>query len=117
MEQITQAQLTKALSEFGPLKDVEIVRSRQLAFGEYASNDSAKQAIIASLPTSQGGRGGVLVDVGTDTPIRIYVETKKDKADRPPTRPRGGSPGQGTNDRGGYKSGRGRGRGGVTPAK
>lgn len=114
MEPITQAALTNALtSKFGPIKDLDIVRSKACAFLEFSSVETARRAIIASLNQSQGGEGGVYVDVGTDAPLRIYIETKKERGDRPTPRPRGGAPGVNGEGRGqgGYR-GRGTGRGG-----
>lgn len=105
--------MTQTLTtRFGPIKDIEIVRSRACAFAEFHSLDNAKRAIIASLPVSQGGEGGLRIDVGGEAgQIRIVVETKKERGDRPPPRPRGGAPGNG-DARGGFRGGRGGGRGG-----
>ena len=78
--------------------------------------DSARKAIIASLHQGQGGEGGIWIDVGGDVgQVRISVETKKEKGDRPAGRGRGvgvggGAPGPGANggpERGGSFRGRG----------
>lgn len=124
MEPITQSALSTVLAQrFGPIKDLEIVRSRACAFLEFNSLDSAKRAIIASLSQNQGGEGGVWIEVGGDIgQLRIVVETKKERGDRdrPVSRPRGGAPpvnGEargGGGGGGGYRGGRGgpgRGRG------
>ena len=72
---------------------MEIVRSRACAFIEFSSVESARKAIVASLPQGQGGEGGIRVDVGGEIgQVRILVETKKEKADRQPGRGRGGGP-------------------------
>lgn len=121
-EPVTQAALMSTLtSRFGPIKDhAEIVRSKACAFLEFQSVDSAKRAIIASLPVGQGGEGGININVGGEVGImRIIVETKKERGDRPPSRPRGGPPVNGGGDaRGGFRGrgapGGGRGR---TPPK
>ncbi len=113
-ENISQVQLSQTLtSRFGPIKELELVRSRACAFLEFASLDSARRAIIASLSQNQGGEGGVFLDVGGEH-VRIFVETKKEKGDRPPGRPhRGGATGQQVNggDRGGAPQGGGAFRG------
>ncbi|KAM6503458.1 hypothetical protein JOM56_000401 [Amanita muscaria] len=91
--QITQPLLTNALSRFGPVKDVDIVHARMCAFIEYQTVDSARRAIIASLPHKDGGEGGLFIEVGGDVgQIRLTVETKKERGDRPPNRGRGGPP-------------------------
>lgn len=55
------------------------------------------------------------IDAGGDVgQVRISVETKKERGDRPPTRPRGGAPpvnGDGRGSPGGGFRGRGRGGG------
>ncbi|KAJ2919801.1 hypothetical protein MD484_g553, partial [Candolleomyces efflorescens] len=119
-EPITQAALTTTLAQrFGPIKEAEIVRSKACAFVEFQAVESAKRAIIASLNQNLGGEGGVFIDVGGDAPIRIFIETKKERGDRPPpsNRGRGGPPvntdGRGTPFRGGRGGGRGGPRGGA----
>jgi len=114
---VSQTLLEQTLSRFGSIKDLEILRNKACAFLEFHSVDSARKAIIASLGQQQGGDGGVWVEVGGE-PHRIFIETKKDKAERGPSRPyrgaqqvnggeRGGAPQSGGNFRG-----RGSGRGG-----
>ncbi|KAF6744745.1 hypothetical protein DFP72DRAFT_65596 [Ephemerocybe angulata] len=117
-EPISQTALTTHLTQrFGPIKDIEIVRSKACAFLEFVTLDSAKRAIIASLNQGQGGEGGVYIDCGGDIGnVRINIETKKERGERPPPsgRPRGGPPVNG-DGRGGFRGGRGgpsRGRGG-----
>ncbi|KAF7426099.1 hypothetical protein PC9H_008465 [Pleurotus ostreatus] len=101
---VSQATLSQVLTtRFGPIKEVEVVHSKACAFIEFQSVDSARKAILASLPYSQGGEGGIRIDVGTDSPVRINVETKKERGDRPVSRGRGG--GMGNGDRGGYGGG------------
>ena len=115
LESVSQNQLSQTLSQrFGPVKDVEIVRSKACAFLEFLSLEAAKKAIITSLPQNQGGEGGVRIDVGGDAgQVRIFVETRKERGERPQSRPRGGGPLNGE-ARGGFRGGRGgsgRGRG------
>jgi len=115
-EPITQTQLTNVLTQrFGPIKDqAEIVRSKACAFLEFHSLDAAKRAIIACLPVAQGGEGGVRIDVGGEVgSIRIIVETRKERGDRPVSRPRGGAPVNGAGEsRGGFRGRGGAGSGG-----
>ena len=106
VETASQNQLSQTLAQrFGPLKDVEIVRSKACAFLEFLSLDAAKKAIIASLPQNQNGEGGVQIDVGGDA-VRIFVETRKERGERPQSWPRGGGPMNGE-ARGGSHGGRG----------
>jgi hypothetical protein len=95
---------------------VELVPSRACAFIEFSSVDSARKAIIASLHQGQGGEGGIWVDVGGEVgQLRISVETKKEKGDRPAGRGRvvgGGSGGGGAPGSGGSNGGPERGSGG-----
>jgi hypothetical protein len=119
LENVSQTALSGLLTQrFGPIKDVEIVRSKACAFLEFNTVESAKKAIIASLPTSQGGEGGVRIDVGGGDSVRITVETRKERGERPISRPRGGGTPNGGESRGNFRGrgGPGRGRGGP-PAK
>ncbi|KAJ7269842.1 hypothetical protein C8J57DRAFT_1323694 [Mycena rebaudengoi] len=117
IEPITQTLLTNHLNtHFGPLKDLEIVRSKACAFFEFLSLDAARRAIATSLPQSHGGEGGVWIDCGPEVGnLRISIETRKERGDRPPSRPRGGAPiggeGRGGEGRGRGEGFRGRGRG------
>ena len=103
-------------ARFGPIKELEIVRNKACAFLEFEKLESAKLAIIASLPHNMGGDGGVRIGDGDpatpnysrDAP-RITIETRKERGDRPPSKPRGGAPTGG--ERGGFRGGVGRGRG------
>lgn len=119
IEPISQTTLTGFLTQrFGAVKDVEIVRSKACAFLEFLSLDAARRAIIASLPQGQGGEGGLWIEVGGDVgQVRISVEMKKERGDRPVSRPRGGAPGAAVNGEAvgsgqGVGGGAGRGSGG-----
>jgi hypothetical protein len=90
------------------------VRGKACAFLEFGTLDAARRAIIASLPPSAGGEGGVKIDIEGTAPVKIIVETRKEKSERPTARPRTGGTGQ---ERGGAQGGfrgaaRGRGGGG-----
>ncbi|CAG7849963.1 Putative G3BP-like protein [Serendipita indica DSM 11827] len=123
-ENIPQQALEQVLStRFGPIKEVEIVRSKACAFIEFKSIDSAKKAIIASLHPGAGGEGGIRFDEEKyGSPARINVETRKERGDRPAPRGRGGVSvgvaGEGRGVAGGSQTGGGspggsyRGRGG-----
>jgi hypothetical protein len=114
IEPVSNAQLNQVLTQrFGPVKELEVVRSKACAFLEFNTLDAAKRAIIASLPNIAGGEGGIRIDCGDGAVARITVETRKERGERPISRPRGGGPPNG--DRGSFR-GRGggslRGRGG-----
>lgn len=66
------------MTRFGEVVKVEIVKAKACAFVEFAKVESARKAIIASLPQSQGGEGGVKVGEGR----QINLETRKEKEDR-----------------------------------
>ena len=88
-----QALTTALTSRFGPIKDLEIVRSKACAFLEFSTLDAARKAIITSLPQNAGGEGGVRVDIEGGGNVRITVETRKERGDRPLPR-RTAPPGQ-----------------------
>lgn len=112
VDPITNADLEALLLKHGgKIKEIEFVRSRACAFVEFEEVESARRAMVASLNTNQGGDGGILFRTEGGDSLRLFVETKKERGDRPPTRGRGGMPPQG--DRGSFR-GRGRGRGGPS---
>ncbi|QRV91420.1 nuclear transport factor 2 [Ceratobasidium sp. AG-Ba] len=114
-ESVSPAALREVLTtRFGAIKELEVVRNKACAFLEFQTVESARRAILASLPTNQGGEGGIRI--GEDTPNerapRITVEMRKERADRPAS----GRPprtGGGPEPRGSFR-GRGRGRGDGT---
>ncbi|KAH9061124.1 hypothetical protein EDB87DRAFT_1612084 [Lactarius vividus] len=111
-ENVTEVALRNTLTtRFGPIKDLDIVRSKACAFLEFTTVDAARRAIAASLPTTQGGEGGIRIDTGEGQQMRIMVETRKERGERPVSRPRGGAPVNG-DMRGGGGGGGFRGRGG-----
>jgi hypothetical protein len=101
---VSQTHLEQALLRFGLIKDLEILRNKACAFLEFHSIDSARKAIIASLGQQQGGDGGVWIEVGGE-PHRIFIETKKDKAERGPSRPYRGAQQVNGGERGGERGG------------
>ncbi|OBZ67752.1 putative G3BP-like protein [Grifola frondosa] len=112
---------TTLTTRFGPIKELEILRSKACAFLEFVHVDAARRAIAASLPAGQGGEGGIRIEVEGGAPAKILVETRKDRSERPP--PRDGSVNGGDMRRGAFRGFRGRGgpgggRGrGAPPAK
>ncbi|KAL0960133.1 hypothetical protein HGRIS_011769 [Hohenbuehelia grisea] len=121
VDPLSNQQLQAALVQrFGPIKEIEVVRNKACAFLEFVSVDSARRAILASLSQAQGGEGGVRIECGNEGTVRINIETRKERGDRPQSRPRGGAPpGQNGDARGAYRGGRGgmRGRGVPTGGK
>ncbi|WVQ98666.1 hypothetical protein IAU59_005797 [Kwoniella sp. CBS 9459] len=85
-EVLSENEVKNIAARFGDVKKVEIVKAKACAFVEFARVDSARKAIIASLPASQGGEDGVKFDGG-----RLNFETRKEKDER---RPKGGAGGQ-----------------------
>ncbi|KZT62438.1 hypothetical protein CALCODRAFT_489795 [Calocera cornea HHB12733] len=118
-ENISSSALHTLLTQrFGPIKELEIVRSKACAFLEFQGADAARKAILASLPVSQGGEGGVRVPLEGGGEARVHVEQRKERGERPVSnRGRGAASGQGEGrgsyrGRGGGEGGRGAGRGG-----
>lgn len=114
-ENVTETALRSTLTtRFGPIKDLDLVRNKACAFLEFSSVDAARRAIVASLPPSQGGEGGIRIDAGDGQQVRITIETRKERGERPVSRPRGGAPVNGDMRGGGFRGrggGPGRGRG------
>ncbi|ETW78114.1 hypothetical protein HETIRDRAFT_479306 [Heterobasidion irregulare TC 32-1] len=83
-ENISDAALRNTLTaRFGAIKELEIVRSKACAFLEFGTVEAARRAIAASLPQAQGGEGGVRIDVGEGMQMRVLVETRKERGERP----------------------------------
>jgi hypothetical protein len=78
-EQVDEAAIKATAIRFGDVNKVEIVKQKACAFVEFSKVESARKAIIASLPTSQGGEGGVKIQ-GADG--RLNFETRKEKDER-----------------------------------
>ena len=96
-------------ARFGAIKELEVVRAKACAFLEFVTVDSARRAILASLPVNLGGEGGIRIgeDTGSERAPRITVEMRKERGDRPMS----GRPPRGTEQRGSFRGGRGGGRG------
>jgi hypothetical protein len=111
-ENISDAALRQTLTaRFGAIKELEIVRSKACAFLEFVSLDAARRAIVSSLPLRDGGEGGIRIETSDGSQGVIRVEVRKERGERPVSRPRGGGPPM-NGERGGFR-GRGapRGRG------
>lgn len=114
VDPITDAALRNTLTtRFGPIKEIEIVRNKACAFVEFTALDAARRAIVASLPQSMGGEGGVHIPGPEGVSTRISIETRKERGERPPPR---GPPMNGDRGRGGFR-GRGQPRGRGAPPK
>ncbi|GAA5853601.1 hypothetical protein JCM9279_005071 [Rhodotorula babjevae] len=100
-------------TRFGPLKEVDIVRSKACAFIEFEKLDSARRAIQVSLRPTDGGEGGIMLPLDDGSHQRINVVERKPHGDRPISSRggRGGAAAGALGERGGYKGGEG-GRGG-----
>ncbi|KAK0220512.1 hypothetical protein IW262DRAFT_1272269 [Armillaria fumosa] len=111
-EPVSQSALTTQLTNFGTIKEIDIVRSKACAFIEFTTVEAAKRSIIASLPAALGGGGGIWVEAsGGASPVRITVEAKRERGEMPVGRPRGGAPQGETRGGGGggFRGARGRG--------
>ncbi|PWN96877.1 hypothetical protein FA09DRAFT_334747 [Tilletiopsis washingtonensis] len=89
---------------FGPMKECQVIPSKACAFGEFASVESARKAIIMSLRPQDGGSGGVPVN---DKGFTVTVEEKRKMGERPTPSGRGGMRGGAGGERGGFRGGRG----------
>ncbi|WWC69525.1 uncharacterized protein I206_103467 [Kwoniella pini CBS 10737] len=91
-ESISETDVKTAASRFGEVKKVEIVKAKACAFVEFAKVESARKAIIASLPAAQGGEDGIKIGSG-----KLNFETRKEKDERRggPNKPQGQGQGQG----------------------
>lgn len=62
-EMVTDEGLRRTLEEnFGPIKELDIIRSKACAFLEFKSVESARRAIHHCAPHSVGGQGGIECD-------------------------------------------------------
>ncbi|WVQ70165.1 uncharacterized protein L199_008390 [Kwoniella botswanensis] len=95
-ESISENDLKNAASRFGDVKKVEIVKSKACAFVEFYKVESARKAIIASLPSAQGGEDGIKIDGSSG---KINFETRKEKDERRVNAPQGQGQGQGQGQR------------------
>ena len=62
-DHITVLQLRKVLTaKFGTVKELEINRAKGMATLEFTLPESARRAVITSLPVENGGKGGVEIE-------------------------------------------------------
>ncbi|WVW83152.1 hypothetical protein I302_105170 [Kwoniella bestiolae CBS 10118] len=114
-ESLSENDLKNAVSRFGDVKKVEIVKAKACAFVEFYKVETARKAIIASLPASQGGEDGIKIEGHG----KINLETRKEKDERRVNNGPQGPGGQGqrqSSGRGGPRQGQqpngGQGQGG-----
>ncbi|KAG8858228.1 hypothetical protein FRB96_005357 [Tulasnella sp. 330] len=84
-DNVTEAVLKETLiSRFGPVKELEIIRSKACAFLEFASPEAAQKAITVSLPVPQGGEGGIRLE-GKLGPNgmrpRVIIEAREERGE------------------------------------
>lgn len=77
-EKSLKEQLTK---RFGPIKDLDVIRTKACGFLEFQSIESAKKAIQMSLPFNQGGKGGIPVSSNGEE-FMIVIESKRQPGER-----------------------------------
>ncbi|CAH7686921.1 hypothetical protein BY996DRAFT_7011490 [Phakopsora pachyrhizi] len=99
-EKTLREQLVK---KFGPIKELDIVRSKACGFLEFEKIDSAKKAIQMSLPFNSGGKGGIPVTASNGEELTISVESKRQPGER--GRPVDAGPKRGFGDRNSRASG------------
>ncbi|GAA5940122.1 uncharacterized protein JCM15063_001713 [Sporobolomyces koalae] len=89
VEFVTEKQLREVLtSRFGPLKELDIIRSKACAFVEFANLNDARKAIQVSLRHNDGGENGIMFETPSGDKARINVVERKPHNERPPPRPR-----------------------------
>ncbi|BGP47762.1 hypothetical protein JCM10450v2_003627 [Rhodotorula kratochvilovae] len=115
LETVSDALLRDTLtSRFGPLKEVDIVRSKACAFIEFEKLDAARRAIQVSLRPVDGGEGGIMLPLEDGSFQRINVVERKPHNERPVSNRGRGGGAAGGEGRGGYKNEGGRGGRGAS---
>ncbi|GAA6061827.1 hypothetical protein JCM10212_001133 [Sporobolomyces blumeae] len=116
VEFVSEKQLREVLTtRFGPLKELDIIRSKACAFIEFVQLNDARKAIQVSLRHNEGGENGITFETPSGDKARINVVERKPHNERPPARPRGaaaGSDGPGKQGQQGAKDGQRTGGGG-----
>ncbi|KAK0494468.1 hypothetical protein EDD18DRAFT_1077040 [Armillaria luteobubalina] len=88
---VSEPALSTQLSHYGEIKEMDIIRGKACAFVEFTTVEAARRAITASLPVAHGGGGGVRIEASGEIPsVRITIEIRKERGERPISRPRGG---------------------------
>lgn len=73
---ISEPALYVDLSRFGKIKQLSMVRREGIAYVEFDALDSAKRAIVASLPRYAGGNGQVKVKTESGTQIKVQIRPR-----------------------------------------
>ncbi|TKA51062.1 hypothetical protein B0A53_05857 [Rhodotorula sp. CCFEE 5036] len=103
VEAVTDQLLKDTLtSRFGPLKELDIVRSKACAFIEFEKLDHARKAIQVSMRPSEGGEGAIFITAEGGMQHRINVVERKPHDQRPVSKRGGGA--MGGADRGGFRT-------------
>ncbi|GAA5964522.1 hypothetical protein JCM3765_005221 [Sporobolomyces pararoseus] len=111
LEYVTEKQLKEVLStRFGPLKELDIIRSKACAFVEFVSLNDARKAIQVSMRHQDGGENGIIFETPTGEKARINVVERKPHNERPPPKPRSNT--QNNSESGAAGGGQGGGKGG-----
>ncbi|GAA5993795.1 hypothetical protein JCM5350_007673 [Sporobolomyces pararoseus] len=110
LEYVTEKQLKEVLTtRFGPLKELDIIRSKACAFVEFVSLNDARKAIQVSMRHQDGGENGIIFETPTGEKARINVVERKPHNERPPPKPRSNTQ---NNSESGAAGGGGGGQGG-----
>ncbi|GAA5840199.1 hypothetical protein JCM3766R1_004125 [Sporobolomyces carnicolor] len=89
LEYVTEKQLREVLTtRFGPIKDLDIIRSKACAFVEFHNLNDARKAIQVSMRHQDGGENGINFETPTGEKARINVVERKPHNERPPPKPR-----------------------------
>jgi hypothetical protein len=89
---VTDDGLRRTLEDnFGPIKDLDIIRNKACAFLEFKSVESARRAIQFCSPHSVGGQGGIECDgmfIHIEVRALVQAEERMPKPDRRKRSPR-----------------------------
>ncbi|GAA5904386.1 uncharacterized protein JCM6883_006472 [Sporobolomyces salmoneus] len=102
LEYVTEKQLREVLTtRFGPLKELDIIRSKACAFVEFINLNDARKAIQVSMRHQDGGENGIMFETPSGDKARINVVERKPHNERPPPKPRSNPTGESSTGGGG----------------